>query len=92
MLPSNSTCNVIRIQLIRAGTSIKANVEEADGAYTRPDFRRMMVIARKEAREVNYRLGLIAGKYIKSDLVTADIQESTELIKIFSSIVFKIKT
>jgi four helix bundle protein len=91
LLPSSATCNVIRIQLIKSGTSIGANVEEADGAFTRPDFRNKMVIARKEAREVNYWLRLIAGKYVKAELLADDINESLELIKIFSSIIAKVK-
>jgi four helix bundle protein len=70
---------------------VGANIEEADGAFTRPDFRNKMVIARKEARETNYWLRLISEKY-KSDILSKDIQESHELIKICSSIISKIKS
>jgi len=91
LLPSSATCNVIRIQLIKSGTSIGANIEEADGAFTRPDFRNKMVIARKEAREVNYWLRLVAEKYLEPEVLANDIQESHELIKIFSSIISKVK-
>jgi four helix bundle protein len=45
--------NIIR-QLVRAATSVGANVEEASGAQTKPDFVAKMAVARKEAREVNY--------------------------------------
>ena len=91
MLPVNPTCNVLRVQYIKAGTSVGANVEEADGALTRPDFRNRMVIARKEAREAKYWLRLISGKYIREDLIASDIQEISELIKIISAIVSKVK-
>ena len=45
-------------QLWRAGTSIGANVEEAQAAQSRADFRSKMSIAAKEARETNYWLRL----------------------------------
>lgn len=41
-------------QLIRSGTSIGANVEEAIGAYSKKEFAVKMSIAYKEARETRY--------------------------------------
>jgi four helix bundle protein len=38
-------------QVVRAGTSIGANVEEANGASSKKDFVYKMTIARKEARD-----------------------------------------
>lgn len=52
-LPRKSQCEVIRRQLARSGTSIGANVEEADGTITKKDFVSKMVIARKEAKETH---------------------------------------
>jgi four helix bundle protein len=52
-------------QLVRAGTSIGANVEEAQGAHSRADFLSKMTIALKEARETRYWLRLL----LKSGLV-----------------------
>ena len=46
-------------QLLRAGTSVGSNVEEADGAISRKDFVNHTRIARKEARESRYWLTLI---------------------------------
>jgi four helix bundle protein len=91
MIPVNPTSNIIRVQLIKAGTSVGANIEEADGSFTKPDFRNKMVIARKEAREANYWLRLITGKYMTPEELSQDIKESIELIKIFSSIISKVK-
>ena len=48
---------VIR-QLVRAATSTGANVEEAAAGQTKADFIAKMSIARKEMREVNFRLRL----------------------------------
>lgn len=45
-------------QLVRSAFSIGANVEEASGAHTKPDFIAKMAIARKETREVNFWLRL----------------------------------
>jgi four helix bundle protein len=41
-------------QLWRSGTSIGANVKEAQAAQSRADFKSKMSIAAKEAREVHY--------------------------------------
>lgn len=57
---------VISKQLLRSGTSIGANVEEANAAQTKKDFIAKMSIASKEARETRYWLKLLD----KSQLVT----------------------
>jgi four helix bundle protein len=46
-------------QLLRSGTSIGANVEEAQAAQSKPDFVAKMAVACKEARETGYWLRLI---------------------------------
>ena len=50
---------ILAKQLIRSGTSIGANMEEADGASSKNDFINKVTIARKEARETVYWLQLI---------------------------------
>jgi four helix bundle protein len=45
---------VLGQQLLRAGTSIGANVEEAQAGQSRADFITKMTIAQKEAREALY--------------------------------------
>ena len=78
----------IASQLLRSGTSIGANVEEALAGQTRKDFVAKMSIASKEARETNYWLRLIkdAGLFDKQHLQKL-ISESDELVKILTSIV-----
>ena len=88
-LPRKPECEIIRKQLAKAGTSIGANVEEADGTLTKKDFVNKMVIARKEAKEARYWLRLISGRYIKETEVAPDIKECQELINILSSIINK---
>ena len=53
-LPQSRVCDVLRTQLVKSGTSIGANVEEADGAVTKRDFINKIAIARKEAKETKY--------------------------------------
>jgi four helix bundle protein len=50
---------VISKQILRCGTSIGANVEEAIGAQSRADFISKLSIAYKEAREASYWLRLL---------------------------------
>ncbi|MBE0516988.1 MAG: four helix bundle protein, partial [Methanophagales archaeon] len=59
MLPQNRVCDVLRTQIVKSGTSIGANMEEADGAVTKRDFINKITIARKEAKETKYWLRLI---------------------------------
>ena len=46
-------------QLLRSGTGIGANVEEAIGGQSRADFASKLAIAYKEARETSYWLRLL---------------------------------
>ncbi len=46
-------------QLLRSGTSVGANVEEAGYGQSTPDFISKLSIARKEARETGYWLRLL---------------------------------
>lgn len=59
-LPSNTVGWEVGRQLVRAGMSMGANVEEAQAAESKADFVHKLRIARKEAREVRYFLERIA--------------------------------
>jgi four helix bundle protein len=89
-LPESPEAGILKRQLVAAGTSIGANVEEADGAVSRADKRKSFVIARKEARETRYWLTLVDRVWGKTVDVTADVKEATELLYILSSIVDKL--
>ncbi|MBI2000616.1 MAG: four helix bundle protein [candidate division NC10 bacterium] len=74
-------------QLIRAGTSVGSNVEEADGAVSRKDFVNHTRIARKEARESRFWLTLIdAADLLRDPEVSALMKEADELARILSKI------
>ncbi len=78
----------IASQLLRSGTSIGANVEEALAGKSRKDFFAKMSIASKEARETNYWLRLIKDAEIFNKQKTQKLIEASEkLIKILASII-----
>ena len=78
---------VMSKQILRSGTSIGANIEEASAAISRKDFAFKMSISSKEARETRYWLRLID----KSNLVNIDVKnnllEIEHIIKILTAIV-----
>lgn len=81
---------VISKQLLRCGTSIGANVNEAIAAQSKKDFISKMSIANKEARETNYWIKLlIATDFLdkKEDYVKTIQNDIEEIIKILTSIV-----
>ena len=91
-LPNSLAGRELGRQLIRAGTSVGANVEEADAAESDRDFVHKMSIARKEARESRYWLSLLkASGVYQTDGMDYLVQEVTELIKILSTIIKKKK-
>ena len=55
-------------QLLRSATSIGANYAEADNAASRSDFRNKIFIAKKEAAETKYWLGLLLDVTSSPDL------------------------
>ena len=77
----------ILIQLLKSGTSIGANVEEAVGAQSKSDFTHKISIAYKESRETSYWLRLFKdAEIMEPKLSTSFLSESEELKKILSSI------
>lgn len=78
----------ISSQLIRSGTSIGANVEEALAGQSKKDFLNKMSIASKETREANYWLRLLRdAKIPDKEQIQPVLNDSEELIKILTSIV-----
>jgi four helix bundle protein len=75
-------------QLWRSGTSIGANVEEAQAAQSRADFRSRMSIAAKEARESHNWLRLTRdGKILPEERISPLIDEIASIKRILTSIV-----
>ena len=79
---------VISKQLLRSGTSIGANVEEAVAASSRRDFLHKMTISSKEARETAYWLRLLDASHLVSDLeVKPLLEKANELVRLLTAIV-----
>ena len=78
---------VLSKQLIRSGTSIGANVAEAQKAQTKADFYTKMCIALKEANESFYWLRLLKETHYLTDKEFDDISADVdEIISILTTI------
>lgn len=79
---------VLSKQLLRSGTSIGANIEEAVAASSRRDFLHKMTIASKEARETVYWLQLLDESDLVSNLdVRSQNEQANELVRLLTAIV-----
>ena len=78
-------------QLLRAGSSIEENLEEADAGQSRADFVSKCSISLKEARETHFWLRLLhaSGKISAHDRAEELIQECHEIVAILTTIVKK---
>lgn len=74
-------------QILRSGTSISSNVEEAIGATSKKDFLAKISISYREARETMLWLRLLRdGKYLTSVEAESLIKDCDELLRIIGSI------
>jgi four helix bundle protein len=74
-------------QILRSGTSIGANSEEAAGSISKKEFRAKFFIAYKEARETHYWIRLLRdSEYIDSRLASSLLADIDEILKIIGAI------
>jgi len=79
---------VLTRQLLRSGTSIGANVEEALGGHSSRDFVAKLAIAAKEARETGYWLHLIRDTQLHNRQELAGLLEECDgLLRMLNSII-----
>ena len=79
---------ILSKQLMRSGTSIGANVCEAQQAQSRPDFLAKLCIALKEAVETDYWLRLLhESKYLTDEQFSSIIEDCKELERLLTSII-----
>jgi four helix bundle protein len=75
-------------QLLRCGTSVAANLEEARGGESRRDFLSKCRISLKEARESAYRLRILVATRVGPGKEAADLgTEASEIASILGAIV-----
>ena len=73
-------------QVLKSGTSIGANIAEAQVPTSRPDFRNKIAIALREAREAKYWLRLIRATNLAPSISTETLlQECDELVAILTA-------
>jgi|SRR5678816_1207001 four helix bundle protein len=96
----NFACDIVRLfqrlerrlpgtiarQILRSGTSIGANLEEAKAAQSRSDLRSKFSIALKEARETSYWLRLVvASALVQPEDVKNETQEAHEFVAMLTA-------
>jgi four helix bundle protein len=78
---------VLSKQLLRSGTSIGANIEEAIGGQSKNDFFAKITISYKEARESKYWIRLLRdSEYLSVEQSDDLLKDIDELLKIIGSI------
>lgn len=78
---------VMSKQILRSGTSIGANIAEAECAFSKKDFLAKMYIAFKECSETKYWLELLyKTEYLSKEQYYSIDSDCTELLKLLSSI------
>ena len=86
-LPKNVINNELIRQIVKAGTSVGANYNEADGAESKKDFRHKIAICKKESKETKHWLRMIARANPNKRTQCKKLwSEAQELTLIFSSI------
>ena len=78
---------VLSKQLLRCGTSIGANIEEAIGGQTEKDFFAKLTISYKEARETHYWIRLLKDtSSLSNEEAQSLLNDVEELLRIIGSI------
>ena len=78
---------ILSKQLLRSGTSIGANIEEAIGGQSDKDFLSKLTIAYKEARESHYWIRLLKDSaYLTEKQADSLLKDNQELLKIIGAI------
>lgn len=84
---------ILSKQILRCGTSIGANVEEAIGGISKADFSNKMSIAYKESRETEYWLKLLKETgFIDTKIYNSVFNDCNELSKILYTIIKSSRT
>ena len=91
-LPEKKVYWIISDQLLRAATSIGANVVEAKSSSSRKDFIKFYEIALKSANETKYWLGLLRdATQIDKDKINQFLAETEEIANMLGSSLLTLK-
>jgi four helix bundle protein len=87
-LQKKTSIGVLLTQLLRSGTAIGSNLQEAEAGQSKPDFISKNRIALKEARETLYWLRILAStKVVSAKRLEPLTKEADELVAILTTIV-----
>lgn len=90
--PKDETRKIINNQLLRAATSIGANIIEAQAASSKNDFKNFMNHSLKSSNETKYWLCLLRDSYRReSGSINILLQEAVEISKILGASMLKLK-
>lgn len=79
-------------QLLKSGTSVGANISEAENAESKKDFIHKMTISQKEINETIYWLELLyRTEYLSQKQFNSLNKDAIEIIKILTTIILKTK-
>jgi four helix bundle protein len=83
---------VLSKQLLKSGTSIGANIEEAAGAQSKKDFLHKISISYKEARETRYWIRLLSSSgYLEESSANILLHDVDEILRITSSSIVTVR-
>jgi len=86
-LPNFPEVLVVRNQITKSGTSIGANLREANRSRSRSDFKNKIKICESEANETQYWLEVITDTgWLTWDQIKTEYDECSQLLAIFTSI------
>ncbi len=87
-LSNNKKEYILSKQLLKCGTSIGANINEAQEGQSRADFISKLSIALKEARETKYWIELLKEtNYLTDKEANSILKDVVELIKLLATII-----
>ena len=86
-LPKTTAGFAIGNQVIRSGTSIGANIEEAQNSGSKKEFIHSFTISLKEARETEYWLKIVKETGLIDLNLDNTLEELTEIIKVLTTII-----
>ena len=91
-LPHDMSTQVIAKQLLRAATSIGANIIEAQASPSRKDFTNFFSHSLKSANETKYWLGLLKdSNKVNSEAINILIKETDEIANILGSSILTLR-
>lgn len=93
VLPKDASGFAIGGQVVRSGTSIGANIEEAQNSSSKKEFIHSLTISLKEARETDYWLRMIGESgLIDKNRFNDLLEELIEIVKILITIIKNTKS